>query len=298
MGATVPVTAERVLRRLEWHVIRRLDGRLQGNYRTALRGNGTDFRDVREYEAGDDVRHVDWNVTARMDQLFVREYTEDRELTAWLLLDHSPSMGFGPVDRTKEHVLCEVATTIAQLLVRGGNRVGAIVYDNETEKTIPPRQGRNQVLVLTDELLRPAGGRGTVTDLRRLLDLASGVIRRRSLVVLVSDFISEPGWERSLLRLSERHEVVAVRLVDPREFELPDAGLLVVEDAETGEQLVVDSSDPEFRRRLREAGEARETAVREAAGRAGVDLHVVSTDDDLVGALVRILESRKRRRGR
>ena len=298
MGATVPVTAERVLRRLEWHVIRRLDGRLQGNYRTALRGNGTDFRDVREYEAGDDVRHVDWNVTARMDQLFVREYTEDRELTAWLLLDHSPSMAFGPVDRTKEHVLCEVATTIAQLLVRGGNRVGAIVYDNETEKTIPPRQGRNQVLVVAKELLRPAGGRGSVTDLRRLLDLASRAIRRRSLVVLVSDFISEPGWERPLLRLSERHEVVAVRLVDRREFELPDAGLLVVEDAETGEQLVVDSSDPEFRRRLREAGEARETAVREAAGRAGVDLHVVSTDDDLVGAFVRILESRKRRRGR
>ena len=298
MGATVPVTAERVLRRLEWHVIRRLDGRLQGNYRTALRGNGTDFRDVREYEAGDDVRHVDWNVTARMDQLFVREYTEDRELTAWLLLDHSPSMAFGPVDRTKEHVLCEVATTIAQLLVRGGNRVGAIVYDNETEKTIPPRQGRNQVLVVAKELLRPAGGRGSVTDLRRLLDLASRAIRRRSLVVLVSDFISEPGWERPLLRLSERHEVVAVRLVDRREFELPDAGLLVVEDAETGEQLVVDSSDPEFRRRLREAGEARETAVREAAGRAGVALHVVSTDDDLVRAFVRILESRKRRRGR
>ena len=296
MGAAVPLTADRVLRRLEWHVIRRLDGRLQGNYRTLLRGQGTDFRDVREYESGDDVRHIDWNVTARMDELYVRQYAEDRELTAWLLLDHSPSMSFGPVHRTKERVLCEVAATIAQLLLRGGNRIGAIVYDNDIATTIPPRQGRNQVLALIRELLRPVRGKGAVTDLRKLLDLAARIIRRRTLIVLVSDFISEPGWERSLLRLTERHEVVAVRLVDPREFELPDAGLLVVEDAETGEQLMVDSSDPELRRRLRAAGEAREQAVRQAAQRAGVDLHVISTDDDLVAAFVRIVESRKRPR--
>ena len=298
MGTAAPLSADRVLRRLEWHVIRRLDGRLQGDYRTLLRGDGTDFRDVREYEPGDDVRHVDWNVTARMDEMFVRQYTEDRELTAWLLLDHSPSLGFGPVDRTKEHVLREVAATLAQLLVRGGNRVAAIVDDNDSVRTIPPRQGRRQVLALTEELLRAPRGRGAVTDLRRLLDTAARVIRRRSLVVIVSDFISEPGWERSLLRLTERHEVVAVRLVDPREFELPDAGLIVVEDAETGEQLFVDSSDPEFRRRLREAGAERERALRESAQRAGVDLHVVSTEDDLVTAFVRIVESRKRPRRR
>src|SRR4051794_2347907 len=296
MGTAAPLTADRVLRRLEWHVIRRLDGRLQGNYRTLLRGHGTDFRDVREYEVGDDVRHVDWNVTARMDEMFVRQYTEDRELTAWLLLDHSASMSFGPTHRTKERVLSEVAATIAQLLVRTGNRIGAIVYDNDVVRTIPPRQGRPQVLRLLDELLRPAGGGGMVTDLRKLLDTAARQIRRRSLVVIVSDFISEPGWERSLLRLTERHEVVAVRLVDPREFELPDAGLLVVQDAETGEQLLVDSSDPEFRRRLRDAGAAREEAVRQAARRAGVHLHLVSTDDDLVTAMVRIVESNKRPR--
>jgi uncharacterized protein (DUF58 family) len=298
MGASAPLTADRILRRLDWQVIRRLDGRLQGNYRTVLRGQGTDFRDVREYETGDDVRHIDWNVTARMDEMFVREYTEDRELTAWLLLDRSPSMGFGPVSRTKERVLCEVAATVAQLFVRGGNRVGAILYDNDTTRTIPPRQGRNQVLALIDELLRPVKARGTVTDLRKLLDAAAPMIRRRSLVVLVSDFISEPGWERSLLRLTERHEVVAVRLVDRREFELPDAGLIIVEDAETGEQLMVDSSDPDFRRRLQAAGAAQETAVRDAVRRAGVDLHVISTDDDLVAAFVRLVGSRKRRRRR
>jgi len=296
MDAAPALTPDRVLRRLEWHVIRRLDGRLQGDYRTLIRGQGTDFRDLREYEPGDDVRHVDWNVSARMDALYVREYTEDRELAAWLLLDRSPSMGFGPVDRTKERLLCDFTTTIARLLIRNGNRVGALVDDNKVLRTIPPRQGRDQVLLLLRDLLGPAEPTGTVTDLNRLLERADRVIRRRSLVVLVSDFISQPGWEKPLARLTERHDVVAVRLFDPREYDLPDAGLIAVEDAETGEQLLVDSSDPEFRRRLRRAGEERAIEVRDITRRAGVDLHVISTDDDLVDAFVRIVESRKRRR--
>ena len=153
------LTPERVLRRLEWQVVRRLDGRLQGDYRTLLRGNGTDFLDLRAYEWGDDVRHIDWNVTARMDELFVREFMEERELTAWLLLDRSRSMAFGAVERTKERVLCELAATFGQLLVRGGNRVGAIVYDGEPLWTIPPRQGRNQVLALVPRAAAP-GARG------------------------------------------------------------------------------------------------------------------------------------------
>lgn len=296
MDAAPALTPDRVLRRLEWRVIRRLDGRLQGDYRTLTRGHGTDFRDVREYEVGDDVRYVDWNVTARMDALYVREFMEDRELTAWLLLDRSPSMGFGPVDRTKEALLRDFTTTIARLLIRNGNRVGAIVYDNDVSRTVPPRQGRNQVLLLLRDLLRPVEADGKVTDLRRLLERASRIIRRRSLVVLVSDFISEAGWEKPLARLNERHEVVAVRLFDPREYDLPSAGLIAVQDAETGEQLLVDSSDPEFRRRLRRAGEERAIAVRDAVRGAGGDLHVISTDDDLVDAFVRIVESRKRRR--
>ena len=289
-------TPERLLHRLEWQVIRRLDGLLQGSHRTAFRGFGTDFLDLREYEPGDDVRHIDWNVTARMDTPFVRQYAEDRELTAWLLLDRSPSMGFGPIDRPKELVLCELATTFARLLTRGGNRVGAILFDNEIEETLPPRSTRNQVLALTRNLMRPAPSNGAITDLTGLLETAQGVIRRRSLVVLISDFITAPGWERPLLQLTERHEVVAIRLLDPREYELPDAGVIVVEDAETGEQLVVDSSDTEFRRRLREAGEHREAELRALTLRAGVDIYEVSTADDLVQALVRIIESRKWRR--
>ncbi len=165
LGAQTP---ERLLHRLEWQVIRRLDGILQGSYRTTFRGVGTDFLDLREYEPGDDVRHIDWNVTARMDTPFVRQYAEDRELTAWLLLDRSPSMGFGPIDRPKELVLCELATTFARLLTRGGNRVGAILFDNEIEETLPPRSSRNQVLALTRNLLRPARSNGAITDLTGL----------------------------------------------------------------------------------------------------------------------------------
>ena len=291
-------TPERLLNRLEWEVIRRLDGQLQGSYRTAFRGVGLDFLDLREYEPGDDVRHIDWNVTARMDTPFVRQYSEDRELTGWLLLDRSPSMGFGPIDRPKELVLSELATTFARMLTRRGNRVGAILFDNEIEETLPPRASRNHVLALARSLSRPARANGAVTDLTGLLEFALGAIRRRSLVVLVSDFITAPGWERPLLQLTERHEVVAIRLLDPREYELPDAGVIVVEDAETREQLVVDSSDAEFRRRLREAGEHREAELRAVTLRAGVDIHEVSTADDLVQALVRIIESRKRRRRR
>jgi uncharacterized protein (DUF58 family) len=259
LGAETP---EQLLLRLEWRVIRRLDGLLQWNHRTSHRGVGTEFLDLREYEPGDDVRHIDWNVTARMDTPFVRQYMEDREVTALLLLDRSPSMGFGPIDRPKELVVRELATALARLLTRDGNRLGAVLFDNEIEETLPPRGGRNQVLALARSLSRPPPGtNGAVTDLAGLLEQAHRTIRRRSLIVLVSDFITAPGWERPLLRLTERHEVVAIRLLDPREYELPDAGVIVVEDAETGEQLMIDSSDAEFRSRLREAGEHREAEL-------------------------------------
>ena len=298
MPSTAPATPERVLRRLEWRVIRRLDGRLQGDYRTLFRGAGIDFADLRYYEPGDDVRTIDWNVTARTDAVHVRTYHEDRELTAWLLLDRSPSMGFGPVERPKELVLTELATTLARLLSRGGNRVGAILYNNRAERTIPPATGRNQVLRLAHDLLQPveSTGTGTSTDLADLFRIALGTITRRSLVIVVSDFLSEPGWERGLTLLSRRHELVAIRLVDPHELELPDAGLIVVEDAETGELLSVDTSDPEFRRRFHDVAQAREADLLAGARRAGVDLHTVSTQEDLVGALLRIVAQRRRRR--
>jgi len=289
-------TPERLLRRLEWRVIRRLDGQLQGDYRTLFRGAGIDVADLREYELGDDVRHIDWNVTARTDVAHVRTFLEERELTAWLLLDRSPSMSFGPTDRPKETVLVEVATALARVLTRAGNRVGAILYNNDVERTVPPRNGRMQVLRLAHELLRPPTTSTGSTDLKRLIEAGAAVARRRSLVFVISDFISEPGWERSMSRLRERHEVIAIRLVDPGELELPDTGWIVVEDVETGELLSVDTSDPEFRHRFAEVAANREAEVRALAKNAGTPLYEVSTEDDLVRALVRMVASRKRQR--
>ena len=309
------LTPERVLRRLEWRVVRRLDGRLQGDYRTLFRGNGTDVTDLREYQPGDDVRHIDWNVTARVDEPYVREYVEDRDVTAWLLLDRSPSMGFGPVDRRKHLVVAEVAAAVAQILSRGGNRVGAVLFDSEVERVVPPGHGRSQVLRILEHLLREPAKRAVApsgkrrlrgapapvvrpTDLAVPLREALGLVRRRSLVVLVSDFIGEPGWERPLAMLARRHDVVAVQVVDRREFELPSAGTMWVEDAETGEQILVDTDDDAFQSRLRALAQERQDALAAGARSAGTDLHVVATDEDLVRALARIAELRRRRAAR
>jgi uncharacterized protein (DUF58 family) len=311
MVRTATLTPERVLRRLEWRVIRRLDGWLQGDYRTLFRGTGIDVADMREYQPGDDLRHMDWNVTARMDTPYVREYLEDREITAWLLLDCSPSMDFGPVERRKHVVLTEVAATVAQLLARGGNRVGAVLFDAEVEQTIPPGQGRNQVLRILSRLMQmPTGDessdrvRGGVvgrdaprtTDLGVALRATLGIARRRSLIVVVSDFISEPGWERPLAQLARRHDVVAIQVLDRREFELPAAGMIYVEDAETGEQIFVDTDDAGFQQRLRAAADERQAALTAGARTAGTDLFTVTTDEDLVRALARIAGLRRRRR--
>jgi uncharacterized protein (DUF58 family) len=291
-----PATPEQILQRLDWRVIRRLDGLLQGDHRTLFYGVGVDFADLREYQPGDDVRHIDWNVTARMTSPFVRQYVADRELTAWLLLDRTHSMQFGPTERPKELVLTELVGTLARLITRGGNRVGAILFNNEIERIIEPRGGRRQVLRIARDLLRPAEPTGTATDLAILLRAALNSIKRRSLVFVVSDFLSEPGWQRPLTMLARRHEVVAVRLWDRREVELPDAGVVVLEDAETGGQLFVDTSDPAFRRRFHEVAGAREEQLRAVMRRAGADLHSMSTDDDLVRVLVRMVELRRRRR--
>ncbi len=192
-----------------------------------------------------------------MDTPYVRQYSEDREINAWFLLDLSPSIDFGTVDseREKRTVLIDFVSTMARLLTRHGNRVGAVFYGDRVERTIPARGGRLQVLRLIDDLLdQPRLASAPFTDLAPLLDAGRKAIRRRSLIFVISDFISSPGWDRSLHLLNRRHDVLAVRLVDPRETELPDVGLLLMEDAETGEQLVVDTHDKRFRRRFAEVG--------------------------------------------
>jgi uncharacterized protein (DUF58 family) len=303
-GRTAP---ERLLLRLEWRVIRRLDGRLAGGYRTAHRGTGTDLAGLREYLEGDDARHIDWNATARLSEPQLRLFTEDRELIVWLVLDRSASMSVGPPGRGKQDVLTELALVLARLFGRGGNRVGALLYDTglgnrAAVRTVPPGTGRTHVLRIGAELTRTAdagrggGGYGRTTNLAAMLDAVAKLAKRRALIVVVSDFIGDGDWERSLLRLVPRHEVVALRVVDAADDELPDAGLVVVEDAETGEQLVVDSSDPLLRARITAQVSERDASLAAGMRRAGVPFHRIGTDADLAAALIDVVVSTKRRR--
>jgi uncharacterized protein (DUF58 family) len=286
---------EQILRRLEWTVIRRLDGMLHGDYRTLFRGTGLDLADLREYQYHDDVRHIDWNVTARMQTPYVREYHEDREVTAWFLLDLSPSVDFGS-ETKKRSISTEFITVLARLLTRQGNRVGALFYGDSVDTVIPARSGRRHVLAVLHKLLsRPELQRSEGTDLREFLRTAFQVMRRRSIVFIVSDFFSTPGWAEPLAHLAQRHEVVAVRLYDPLERELPDMGMLLMQDSETGEQLFVDTHDRGFRKRFATVAERRERELRLALSRAGVDCLELATDGDLLDALMRFADLRKRR---
>jgi uncharacterized protein (DUF58 family) len=295
-SARTTASAEQVLRRLEWTAIRRLDGLLQGDYRTLLRGAGLDLADLREYQHHDDVRHIDWNVTARLQVPHVRVFTEDREMAAWFLLDLSASVDFGSGAQRKQHVSAEFVAVLARLLTRHGNRVGAMLYGSGVDTVIPARGGRRHVLHLLHSIQsRPMAAESGTTRLRELLESAARLVKRRSTVFVVSDFISEPGWERSLALLAQRHEVVAVRLLDPLELELPDLGLLTIRDCETGEQLLVDTHDAGFRKRFARIAAQREAELRQGFARANVDALELSTDGDLVDAVVRFAEMRKRR---
>ena len=325
-------SAEQLLQQLEWTVLRRLDGLLQGDYRTLWRGAGLDLADLREYQHADDVRHIDWNVTARLQVPHVRQFTEDRELTAWFLIDLSGSVDFGSDGRSKRAVSEGFVAALARLLTRHGNRVGAVLYQPGTaqpDTVLPPGAGRAQVLQLLARLQAPPAAAAPATTAAkasrvtgqyanqrttqhatqhapqaanqagtRLADLlrrAEALLRRRSLVFVLSDFISEPGWAAPLGRLARRHEVLAVRLFDPLEMALPDIGLLTVEDAETGEQVLVDTQDPGFRQRFAACAAQHETALRDQLASAGVDVLELATSDDLLAALLRFVALRRQR---
>lgn len=308
----VRTAPERLLLRLEWRVLRRLEGRVAGGYRTVHRGTGTDLAGLRAYVEDDDARHIDWNVTARLNEAQLRVFNEDRELTVWLVLDRSASMTVGVPGRGKHEVLSELAVVLARMFSRGGNQIGALLYDNGTVRTVRPGTGRRHVLHIAAELSRVGPGgvpgranggrrgkrgyangdghRGT-TDLAAMLDTVAKLARRRSLIIVISDFIGGGDWERSLLRLGPRHEVVVLRVVDTADDELPDVGLVMVEDTETGEQLFIDSGDPLLRAQLRAAVAERDARLAAGMRRAGVPMHRIDTTADLATALIEIVAS-------
>ncbi len=290
-------SSDQFLRRLELTVIRRLDGLLQGDYRTLWRGAGVDLADLREYQAHDDVRHIDWNVTARLQTPYVRQFLEDRDMTAWFLLDLSGSVDFGSGEVTKLAVSTGLVAALARIITRHGNRVGALLYGTQVDGMLPPRASRLHVLTLLQRMRAPrapaAGGAGTA--LADLLLAADGTIRRRSLLFVLSDFISQPGWQAALGRLARRHDVVCVRLWDPLEMALPDVGLVTLQDAETGEQLFIDGSDPGFRERYAAIAEEQEAVLMESLAESGADVLELATDDDLLDSLMRFIDLRRQR---
>jgi uncharacterized protein (DUF58 family) len=288
----VPQISENVLRRLELPVVRRLEGLLQGDYKSAARGDGLDLADLREYQFHDDVRRIDWNATARLDTPYVRDYIEDREIPVWFLLDMSPSMMFEGVSVSKNTVLTEFTTLMCRAMLGRGNRAGAVIFSGKIDRTIPSCGGRRQLLQILGSVAshRPSPG---ATDLKQVLTEASAAIRRRSLVFIVSDFITAPGWEKVLNLLAARHDVVAVRLTDALETRLPDLGFLTFQDAESGEQLFVDTHNRQFQARFAAAADARDEALRAIFEKAGVDVLELATDDDVMDALLRFAEMRK-----
>jgi uncharacterized protein (DUF58 family) len=283
---------EPLLRALELTVRRRAEGLLAGEFRSHALGAGTELAQVRPYRPGDDVRQIDWNVTARTGEPHVRVHVAERSLTTWLVLDVSPSMTFGTADRRKADVAEGVAVAVAHLASRRGNRLGLVTFGGEADVALPPRQGRRGLIDALVEARRPAPADGAgATSLAEALRRAGRLARSRALVFLVSDFRTAPGWQRPLLELAGRHDVIAVEIRDRREDALPDVGHLRLVDPETGAQLEVDTGDRRLRERFAAAAAAERAELAAALTRSGADHMVLETSGDwlrrLAGRLAR-----------
>ena len=293
------MSAEALLQQLEWTVLRRLDGLLQGDHKTLFRGAGLELADLREYQTHDDVRHIDWNVTARMQSPYVREHQEDREISAWFLLDLTGSMDFASTVQSKRELMLSFVAIMAKLLMKRGNRIGAIIlspHEAAGFTYIPARMGRRHLLhVLHTAQTTPVSKAPHRTDLNQWLISANGLLKRRSCVFVVSDFMGDFNWAQQMSHLGRRHDTVAARLYDPVEMQLPNAGLMTLQDSESSEQLLLDTTHPTFRKRYAQLVEERELQLQTTFAQSGVDALELSTSEDIAAALLRFSELRKRR---
>jgi uncharacterized protein (DUF58 family) len=265
-----------------------------GEYHSVFKGRGMSFAEVREYAYGDDVRSIDWNVTARTGQPFVKVFEEERELTVMLLVDVSASEDFGTRERLKAEVAVEMCALLAFSAIKNNDKVGLVIFSDHVERFVPPRKGRRHVLRVLRELLyhRPTG---TGTDLASALEYLGHVQRKKAVAFLVSDF-RDDGFENALAVAGRRHDLIAVRLSDPREEALPPVGLVELEDPETGTRVVVDSSSPPFRAAFQGVNRKRRVALDRALRRSKVDVIDVETGRPYVRALMRFFQERMRRR--
>lgn len=283
----------KTVRRIEIATRQAVNAELAGRYHSVFKGQGMAFSEVRPYAPGDDIRHIDWNVSARHDNIFVKQFVEERELTVMLAVDMSGSADFGTRGKTKRRLLAELGALVAFSAIKNNDRVGLVLFTDEVELFVPPRKGRKHVLRVIREIVE-AEPRGRGTRIAEALAYLSRVQKRRSVTFLLSDFLDE-GWEQALRVAMARHDVVAVRVTDPAELELPDLGLAELVDAETGRTTLVDTASP----RVRAAFQARQLARRAAAKRKltqlGCDLVDLETNRDYVGPLVGFMPARSKR---
>src|SRR5262245_22256556 len=266
---------------------------LGGEYHSVFKGTGIVFDEVRAYQPGDDVRAIDWNVTARMGQPFIKRYVEERELTVVLLVDASGSTLFGTRLQQKREVAAELAAVLAFSAIANNDKVGLVQFTDKVEHVVPPRKGTRHVLRLIRDVLfyQP---KGVGTRVAAALDHLNRVLRRRAVVFLLSDFLDR-GYEKALKQAGRRHDLVAVRITDPREEELPPVGLVELEDAETGQRLLIDTSSPAVRAAHAARARTRREDVQQLTRSAGVDLVEVTTDGSHLDALIRFFRMRERR---
>jgi uncharacterized protein (DUF58 family) len=278
-------------------VTRRLDGLLHGNYRGLVPGHGTEPGEARPYEPGDDVRQIDWNVTARTAATHIRESIAERELETWVVVDRSASLDFGTAQRSKSDLALAATAAVGFLTAHGGNRNGAIIGGSGATDIVPARQGRQHVLGILHRVAAPIPPGAPTGGLAPLLNDAAGVARRRGLVVVISDFLDDPSqWAHPLGRLAVRHELLAIEVSDPREHELPNAGVVGLVDAETGAVIEVNTSRADVRERFAAAASARVARVHDTLAAAGADHLRLRTDGDWLLEVARHVSTRRRRR--
>ncbi len=281
----------RKIRKIEIKANRLSQNIFSGAYRSAFKGRGMSFSEVREYRIGDDVRDIDWNVTARYAKPFIKVYEEERELTMLLLVDVSKSGLFGTSGRTKRQLIAEIAGTLAFSTITNNDKVGVIFYSNKVEKFIPPGKGRKHVLHILDEILT-LEAEEPGTDLSQALVFANNVQKKRATVFVLSDFIDESGYDRTLSIVRRKHDVMAMQVYDEHEATLPSVGLLTVRDAETGETLVIDSSSQRVRETYRRFWEETANRFRTIFRRYDVRFGSVATNADYVPALQNLFSRR------
>ena len=281
------------LKKIEIYTSRLANDQLAGSYHSVFKGRGMAFSEVRQYQPGDDVRFIDWNVSARMNDTYVKVFTEEREMTVMLLVDLSASGRFGSTDKPKIETVAEVAALLAFSAIKNNDRVGLILFTDQVERFVPPKKGRSHVMRVVTEILN-AKPESEGTDLGVALDLLGGIGKRRAVAFLISDFIAD-GYEKPLRIVSAKHDLIPIQVVDPREEELPDLGLALVEDLETGELVEIDTSNLDVRAEYAREAQRQRASREHLFRRLQLDHCTVSTDRDFVKPLTELFRLRQRR---